>query len=153
MVKEIRNVAITKGAIISVNPNKLSKGEMKSIISSSLFLKEKFHPDGNFEKLKARLVAGGHMQDKELYAKNDISSPTVGTSSVMTVVAIAAKENRVTISADIGGAYLNARMTKGKLILMRLNKENAAILVWLKPEYGVFLLPNGTMIVKLTKTL
>jgi hypothetical protein len=153
MIKEIRNVAITKGAIIPVNPNKLSKGEMKSIISSSLFLKEKFQPDGNFEKLKARLVAGGHMQDKELYAKNDISSPTVGTSSVMTVVAIAAKENRVTISADIGGAYLNARMTKGKLILMRLNKENAAILVWLKPEYGMFLLPNGTMIVKLTKAL
>ena len=153
MVKEIRNVAIDKAAIIPVNPNKLSKGELKSVISSSLFLKEKFKPDGMFEKLKARLVAGGHMQDKELYEKDDISSPTVGTSAVMTVVAIAAKENRLVTSADIGGAYLNARMTKGKLILMRLSKENAAILVWLKPEYGIYLQPNGTMIVRLTKAL
>ena len=123
------------------------------MISSSLFLKKKFNPDGSFEKLKARLVAGGHMQDKDLYAKDDISSPTVGTSSVMTIVAIAAKERRVVTSADVGGAYLNAKMTKGKQILMRLSKENAAILVWLKLEYSIFLLSNGTMIVKLTKAL
>ena len=153
MVKEIRNVAIEKAAIIPVNPNKLSKSELKTVISSSLFLKEKFKPDGEFEKLKSRLVAGGHMQDKELYEKDDISSPTVGTSSVMTIVAIATKERRHVTTADIGGAYLNARMTKGKLILMRLSKENAAILVWLKPEYSVFLQPNGTMIVRLTKAL
>ena len=93
------------------------------------------------------------MQDKDLYTKDDISSPTVGTSSVMTIVAIAAKEKRHVLTADIGGAYLNASMTKEKLILMRLSKENAAILVWLKPEYSSFLLSNGTMIVKLTKAL
>lgn len=93
------------------------------------------------------------MQDKELYEKDDISSPTVGTSSVMTVIAIATKERRHVATADIGGAYLNARMTQGKLILMRLSRENAAILVWLKPEYSVFLQPNGTMIVGLTKAL
>ena len=153
MVKEIRSVAIEKQALIPVNPNKLSKGELKSIISSSLFLKEKFSPDGTFEKLKARLVAGGHLQNRELYEQNDISSPTVGTSSVMTVVAIAAKERRHVVSADIGVAYLNANLPKGKTILMRLSKENAAILVWLKPEYGIFLQPNGTMIVRLTKAL
>ena len=139
MVKEIRNVAVEKAAVIPVNPNKLSKAELKSVISSSLFLKEKFKPDGEFEKLKSRLVAGGHMQDKELYEKDDISSPTVGTSSVMTVIAIATKERRHVATADIGGAYLNARMTKSKLILMRLSRENAATLVWLKPEYSVFL--------------
>lgn len=111
----------------------------KTIISSSLFLKEKFNPDGIFDKLKARLVAGGHLQNRELYKQNDISSPTVGTSSVMTVIAIAAKERRHVVSADIGVAYLNANLPKGKEILMRLSKENAAILVWLKPEYGIFL--------------
>lgn len=79
------------------------------------------------------------MQDKGLYEKDDISSPTVGTSSVMTLVTIAVKESRHAISADIGGAYLNARIPKGKLILMRQLKENAAILVLLKPEYGIYL--------------
>ena len=32
-----------------------------------MFLKEKFSPDGTFDKLKARLVAGGHLQDTEIY--------------------------------------------------------------------------------------
>lgn len=71
----------------------------------------------------------------------------------MTIIAIAAEENRHVVTAYIGGAYLNARMTKGKPTLMRLSKENAAILVWLKPEYSIFLQANGTMIVKLTKAL
>ena len=31
-----------------------------------MFLKEKFTADGVFEKLKARLVAGGHLQDRDI---------------------------------------------------------------------------------------
>ena len=43
----------------------LSEEQLKRLITSSMFLKEKFSADGNFEKLKARLVAGGHMQDRD----------------------------------------------------------------------------------------
>lgn len=57
-------------------------------------------------------------------------------------------------TADIGVGYLNAKMPEDKQILMRLSRVNAAaILVWLKPEYGMYLQPNGTMVVKLTKAL
>jgi hypothetical protein len=60
-----------------------------SIIRSSTFLKDKyFASEGVFEKFKARLVAGGDQQDKELY--ESLSSPTVSTSSVLGVAAIAA---------------------------------------------------------------
>ena len=41
----------------------LSLGEVKRIIPGSLFQKEKLFSDGTFDKLKARLVAGGHRQD------------------------------------------------------------------------------------------
>jgi hypothetical protein len=43
--------------------------ERRSTIRSSMFLKAKYHPDGTFDKLKARLVAGGggDQQDKTLY--------------------------------------------------------------------------------------
>ena len=44
-----------------VDVNNLSATERKGIIISSMFLKEKRKPDGTFDKLKARLVAGGHM--------------------------------------------------------------------------------------------
>ena len=69
-----------------------------------MFLKEKFLSTGMFDKLKARLVAGGNMQDKALY--EDISSPTVSTTSVFIIAVIAAKERRSVISLDIGGVIL-----------------------------------------------
>jgi hypothetical protein len=46
----------------------MSAVERADVIRSSIFLKRKTHPDGSFDKYKARLVAGGDMQDKKLYA-------------------------------------------------------------------------------------
>jgi hypothetical protein len=43
------------------------------ILPSKLFLKGKHKPDGTFDKLKARLVAGGHRQDHEEH--DTVSSP------------------------------------------------------------------------------
>jgi hypothetical protein len=82
----------------------LTRKQLKKIIRSSLFFKEKFNSIGEFEKLKARLVAGGHMQDKSLY--EDISSPTVSTAATFITAAIAAQEGRDVATLDIGGAYL-----------------------------------------------
>ena len=59
----------------AVKISTLSKEQRRRIIQSSLFFKEKFLADGKFDKLKARLVAGGHMQDKS--HDDDLSSPTV----------------------------------------------------------------------------
>lgn len=53
-----------------------------------------------------RIVAGGNQQDKSLY--EDISSPTVATTAVFMIAAIAAKEKRTAVTAYIGDAYLNA---------------------------------------------
>ena len=39
------------------DPGGLMAEEVKSAIWSSMFLREKYFPDGRFEKLKARLVA------------------------------------------------------------------------------------------------
>lgn len=115
-----------------------------------MFFKEKFTPAGEFDKLKARLVAGGHMQDKALY--EDISSPTVSTSAVFMIAAIAAKEQRSVVTVDIAGAYLNADMGEEE-VLMSLDKTLAMLLVKIKPEYAQYLLKDGTMIVKLNKAL
>ena len=40
----------------------LTPQQKRTIISSSMFLKEKYTADGMFEILKSRLVAGGHLQ-------------------------------------------------------------------------------------------
>jgi hypothetical protein len=127
----------------------LSNTQKKKIIRSSMFLKEKYLADGTFDKLKARLVAGGDMQDKTLHG--DISSPTVGLSSLFMIAAIAAKERRHVATTDIGGAYLNAFMKEQ--VYMVIEELLAAILCHLRPEYSKFLRPNGTLVVQLDKAL
>lgn len=99
-----------------VDIHRLPREEKARIIRSSMFLKEKFLASGEFEKLKARLVAGGDQQDKTLY--EDLSAPTVGTSSVFTLLCIVAHEGRKITVIDISGAYLNADMNTGLAVHM-----------------------------------
>ena len=121
------------------------------IIRSQMFLKEKFLPSGVFEKLKARLVAGGDQQDKNLY--EDLSSPTVSTSAVLTVLAIAAHEKRKVAVVDITGAYLNADIGKEVTVHMRLDQLISGMMVKLSPEYGNYTDHRGCIVVRLTKAL
>ena len=81
-----------KGTFVPVDPRTLSKTQYKKIINSFMFLTEKFDPNGNFLKLKARLVANGSQQNKEEIFINT-SSPTVLSTHVNTIITIAAVEN------------------------------------------------------------
>ena len=87
-----------------------------------MFLKDKYTADGKFDKLKSRLVAGGHLQDRNIYDNG--SSPTVSTTSVFIVAAIAASENQAVATIDFPGAFLNSDvpLDGDHAVLMRLNK-------------------------------
>jgi hypothetical protein len=125
----------------------------KQIISSSMFLKEKYYADGQFEKIKARLVAGGHQQDQEIF-RGISSSPTVSTSSVFIISAIAAKERRQVVTIDFPGAYLNADMPEGQdEVFIRLDKFLTKVIVEVDPEFKKFVNNDGTLVVKLKKAL
>jgi hypothetical protein len=91
------------------------------------------------------------MQDKKLY--EDLSSPTVSTSSVFTIAAIAAHEGRHVAVVDIGSAFLNAKMQEGVPVYMRLDKIMSEYLVQINPKYGQFREANGTITVHLKKAL
>ena len=64
----------------AVHLNSLSYNQRKSIITNSMFLKDKYTADGKFDKLKSRLVAGGHLQDRNIYDNG--SSPSVSITTV-----------------------------------------------------------------------
>ena len=85
--------------------------------------KRKTHPDGRFDKYKARLVAGGDQQNKNLY--DDVSSPTVSTSAVFTIAAICAHERRHAAVVDIEGAFLNVSMATEVPVHMRLRTSSS----------------------------
>jgi Reverse transcriptase (RNA-dependent DNA polymerase) len=129
----------------------LTEQERRSTIRSSMFLKAKYHPDETFDKLKARLVAGGDQQDNSLYT--DLSSATVSTSAVFTLAAEAAHEGRHVAVVDIGGAFLNADMGKDLPIHMRLDKTMTEFLTTLDPTYRSHVDDRGGVTVRLQKAL
>jgi hypothetical protein len=117
-----------------------------------MFVKDKFTASGEFEKFKARLVAGGDQQEKELY--DNLSSPTGSTTSVLSVVAIVAGEGRSVTVMDIGGAFLNADITgAGIKVHMRLNRVLTSILVQIDPDYVRLVEDRGTCVAELDKAL
>jgi Reverse transcriptase (RNA-dependent DNA polymerase) len=129
----------------------LTAEQRSSIIRSSMFLKEKFLATGEFEKLKARLVAGGDQQNKNLY--DDLSAPTVSTSAVFSVLAIAAHEGRHAAVVDIGGAFLNAEMKTGVDVHMRLDRTMSELMTRLRPDYERYLDSRGCVTVILDRAL
>jgi hypothetical protein len=130
----------------------LSREKKRAIIRSHTIFQPKYDPDtGAFIKLKARFVANGSTQDRNVY--DDISSPTVSTHAVFLNAAIAAKENRAVKTIDLPGAYLNVKMS-GIEVLMHLDSDAAGILILLKPEFEKFQRESdGSMIVRLDRAL
>jgi hypothetical protein len=100
--KEMRQLR-EKHAWEGVMSDSLTPKQLKGIITSSMFGKVKFAAEGKFDKLKSRIVAGGHLQDRNIY--DNSSSPTVSTTSVFIVAAIAAKENRA-VSTIVLSLYI-----------------------------------------------
>lgn len=149
MIKELTSVH-QKGVFSQVRMKDLSNTQLRSIIRSSLFFKEKFLSTGAFEKLKARLVAGGDLQDRALYSSDETSSPTVSLQSLYLVAALAAKEGRKVGTMDVGTAYLNADMKRE--VLMRIEPKLARVLVGIDPTLYA-LEENGSIIVRLDKAL
>ena len=81
LVGECRNL-MQKSTFRSMHLFDMTGEERKSIIRSKTFIREKTRADGSFDKLKARLVAGGHQQDRRIYTKEETASPTVATASL-----------------------------------------------------------------------
>ena len=87
MSKELTGIH-AKGVFTQVRQQGLTRDQRRSVIRSSMFLKEKFLSTGEFEKLKARFVTGGHLQDRSAYTAEETSSPTVSLSALYMVASI-----------------------------------------------------------------
>ena len=125
----------------------------KSIIPCMMFMKRKMNKvTKKLEKWKARLAAGGHMQDADLYPKKDITVPTLDHSALLTFLSSMMKRKGVRFHAmDFPGAFLSADLETE--IYMTINKQNTDILVENRPELKEYVRDNGTIITKIQKAL
>jgi hypothetical protein len=126
--------------------------DLKPPIRSHMFVTEKFRPDGSFDRLKARLVAGGDMQPREDMTYEEVASPTVPMPVLFMISAIAAREGRIVKTADVPTAYLNADNSHLG-ITMVLDKLTAQILSDMDSSYSSYLRKDGSILVKLNKAL
>jgi len=130
----------------------LTIDERKAVIRSSMFLKDKYSSSGDFQLFKARLVAGGDMQNKLLY--DELYSPTAATSSFFVLATLAAREQRLVEVVDVVGAYLNASLSStGVIVHMRLDKDISALLIKLSPSSASYLDRNSCLVVQLDRAL
>ena len=97
-----------------------SPEERIGIIPSKLFVKENFAASEVFDKLKSRLVAGGHRQDLSLY-KDITSSPMVCTWSVFNIAILGRTDCRAKAAVDGSGAYLNTSIADRTRVHMCLS--------------------------------
>ena len=149
-LKPMMEKNVWHGVIVS-NPTRDKRDKM---IRYSMFLKEKFTASGEYDKLKARLVAGGNQQDKELYENLCRISPTAYTTSALSMTAIAACEVRLAIVMDIGGVFFNADITSTCIkVYMQLNRVLTNMLVQIDPKDAHCVEDRDTFVVLLDKAL
>jgi hypothetical protein len=150
-VKELEQLD-EAGTWVPVDYSSLSSQQKKKIIGTFMFLNEKYLPNGDFDKLKARLVAMGNQQNAA-DLKMPISAPTVSTTHVFTMSALFAAQGYDVATADIGGAFTEAFIPDDLEVHTVLDKTNARLLCELRPEYAAYLRNDGSIVVKLKRAL
>ena len=141
---------VTKDVLNPIDYDKLTPAQKKLVLYSHMFLKDKYFPDGRFEKLKARLVGGGNFQDRENLI-TDPSSPTVDFLTVQIIMNLTCAQKLKTAVLDIKTAYLNADLDEE--VYIAIDPECAKIFVKLYPQYAKFIRHNGTLVCQVKKAL
>jgi hypothetical protein len=137
---------------VPIHLSEMDPSTRSQIIRSHMFLKGKYS-DGVLMKVKARLVAGGNMQNRDLYSERDISSPSATLASILIIATLAAKERRAIVAVDVASAYLNADIGPNK-VHIQLEPEIARRLRDIDPDtYGGFIDRKGRLTICLAKAL
>jgi hypothetical protein len=125
--------------------------EDAEILCSFIFLVKNFLANGDFDKVKGRIVTNGAQQSRVMYPNR--SSPTVGIHSIMTCLTMAAQlDNYALAKIDVKGAYLQMEMT-GSPVFMKLDKKLMALVISILPHLKHFVTTEGTFYTRLLKAL
>ena len=107
----------------------LTHEQRQTVLESHMFLKEK-----RTGKIKGRTVAGGNKQ-RDYISKEDASSPTVATESVLLSCIIDAQEGRDVAVVDIPNAFIQTRIEQEKdMAIIKIRGVLVDILVEIAPE-------------------
>ena len=149
-IKELSQI-YDRGTLHIIDKKMMSLSQMRKLIRSAMIFDDKYDVNGNFERLKARLVARGNEMDESLY--EDRSSPTISTIHVMIILALAAKERRHIRVVDIGNAFLEAEMKSGEDVYVELDEVSSRLLGMIDNSIRPMIGENGKIVARLDKAL
>jgi hypothetical protein len=113
-----------------------------------MFLKIKNKANGDFDKIKARLVAGGDGQTEDTY--DTTFSPTVNPVTIFSLINVMTVLKLECIVVDVKAAFLNAKVEAGDPeIYVSLTKNVADIWIDEYPEHSSFRSKTGLMYFRL----
>ncbi len=118
-----------------------------------MFLKEKLLANGDFDRMKARLVAGGNFVDAR--SVGETNAPTINPLTAFFMLNAAAQYGMELLTADIKGAYLVPDIVEGSGpdTYIWIEKTLTEIFVKLYPELAQYVCPNWKLVFKLRKYL
>jgi hypothetical protein len=119
-----------------------------NVLPSKMFLKWKISSDAT--KLKARLVIGGHLQERDTIGET--YSPTVCAESVNVALCVAAHYGILPYTVDVSGAFLHVPLG-GAALYMRLPRSVVPHLLALAPEYSPCVAEDGSVVVRIRKAI
>ena len=105
-------------------------------------------------RLRARWVGGGHRQKRTDILAERIA-PTARSTSHNILMTIASMKGRQLIVGDIPSAYLQAdhKPADGRPVFIVADKHTSSLIAEAHPEFKDFIMPNGTMILKVKKAM
>jgi hypothetical protein len=109
-----------------LDPSSITREQRAKAIASLMFLKEKRNGD-----IKGRACADGRPQ-REIFEKQDATSPTIATESIFLTALIDALEQRHVACFDIPGAFLHAETDED--VIMMLKGRLAELMVMVDPS-------------------
>ena len=180
-ITEVKNMISVRTATLPQDYRKLSKKTIREALPSFMFYKAKDETpepvplptkqDGwttvinkraakrqkklaRKIRLRARWVGGGHRQKRSDILDERIA-PTARSTTHNILLSIAAKERRQLLVGDIPSAYLQAehKPADGEPVHIIADKHTSKLIAEAHPEYSDFIMPNGTMILKVQKAM
>jgi len=134
-----------------IHPDQLTYEQRKNILRSFMFIKQK-NPNGEMDKLKARLVADGSQQGRHLY--DFVSSATVSLQVVFLLFNIASYYKCMLHTVNIRGAFLNAEFTSADApICLRMNADVVPYWILQDPVAKPYVTDNGELLLLIDRFL
>ena len=162
IIEELTNLT-KKGLLTGPHWVDLTPTQRSRILRSHTNVTHKVTPasDGTgrtTDKVKARHVANGDGQDRNHYSREETSLPTLSISGLYLslITNMHNFSSCICVAADVGCAYLNAKMLKHdpeKLVFIKIDPDIATLLVQVDSNMLLFVCKDGSIIAELNKAL